>query len=590
LLLAGAALAPAAAQMVPDPIFAGGYEAADVPATDAEAARFLTQASFGPTKSEIANLRVLGYGAWMDAQTATPPTLARPYLEALATQAAVTGAVPASVRMDRWFNTAAVGPDQLRQRMAWALSQIMVISDIASEDTNGIAEYWDILARDAFGSYRTLLGDVTFSPQMGRYLSHFRNQKSNGTLSPDENYAREVMQLFSIGLVFRNTDFSPILDGQSQEIPTYDQNVVKEMARVFTGLANPCPIPNGTCNPYSGMFTIGSGYAPMACFPRYHDLGSKSLFIPNTSGDELQRMTLPAGPACPNSSTTTVPSVQQCIDYCLADINGALDALAGHGGVPFDGHPNVPPFVARQLIERFVASNPSPEYIGRVATVFKSSGGNLGQTLRALLLDVEARSASVDPSSGKPREPLLRLISLWRAWDAQTPAVLPINVAIGNYGQVPMGIQQPQTSFLERPLGANTVFNFYQPDYQQPGPIASANLFSPELEIVNESSIATGGNSLYTFSYNSYVGMGSPPNNRPLLNLSSLTTLGSASAMVDEANHRMLYGRMTLSMRASLIKLLSTAAPSGMAAASATDKARALIDLVALSPEYATQQ
>src|SRR5436190_22937917 len=407
---------PVAAQMIPDPIYAASFEAADVPATDGEAARFLTQASFGPTKADIARVRAIGYAAWIDEQLAMSPTLGRPYLEQLATAAGLTGSVPASVRMDRWFNTAAVGPDQLRQRMAWALSQIMVISDVASEDTNGIAEYWDLLARDGLGSYRTLLGDVSFSPQMGRYLSHFRNRKSeeNSTLSPDENYAREVMQLFSIGLVFRNMDFSPVLDGQQQEIPTYDQNVVKEMARVFTGLANPCPNPLNGCNPYNGMFTIGGGYVPMACFPRYHDTGVKSLFIPNTSGDPLQRVMLPGLPAgtCPNA-TPASNLVQQCIDYCLADVNGALDAIGGHaGGAPFDGHPNVPPSIARQLIQRFVASNPSPEYIERVATVFQRSGGDLGQTVKALLLDVEARSSTTDPSSGKPREPLLRLIAM----------------------------------------------------------------------------------------------------------------------------------------------------------------------------------
>jgi len=591
LLATALAASTASAQMVPDPIYAGGFEPADFPATDADAARFLTQASFGPTKSEIARVRAMGYTAWIDEQLATPATLGRPYLEQLAVAAGVAGAVPVQVRIDRWFHTAAIGPDQLRQRMAWALSQVMVISDVGSEDTNGFAEYWDLLARDGFGSYRTLLGDVSFSPQMARYLSHFRNRKSepNSTLSPDENYAREVMQLFSIGLVFRNMDFSPILDDEDQEIPTYDQNVVKEMARVFTGLANPCPTPPGGCNVYNGMFTVGGGYVSMACFPRYHDVGAKALFIPNQSGNELQRVVLPAlpvGQTCPNS-TPTAQVVQQCIDYCVADVNGALSALGGHAAaVPFDGHPNVPPFIARQLIQRFVASNPSPEYIERVATVFQQSGGNLGQTVKALLLDVEARSASTDPSSGKAREPLLRLIEMWRAWDAQIQPALPINTANGQYGQVPMGIQSPQTSYLQRPLGAPTVFNFYEPDYQQPGPIADADLYSPELQIVNESSIASASNSLYTFSYNSYLGMNDPSINRPLLDLSALTSLGTAAAMVDEANQRMLYGRMTLSMRTALINLLT----GPMASATAVNKARLLIHLVALSPEFATQQ
>ena len=560
------AIGAARAQMVPDPIYAAGYENADIPATDAEAARFLTQASFGPTKADIAHVRAIGYGAWIDEQMALPATFAEPYLATLTPPAP---GLTQGYRVDRWFNTAAIGADQLRQRTAYALSQIFVISDQSgalNQDVLGVANYGDMLANDAFGSYRALLEDVTRSPEMGLYLSDLRNQKATSTTQPDENYAREVMQLFSIGLEFRNLDFSPILAGSNNPIPTYDQSVVTEMAQVFTGFSYPCPNPPGGCSPYSSMFSAPASMNPMACFPRYHDLSAKTLFAPSPGGLPV---TLPAGPTCPNSGATP-QQIADCITYCNADLTATLDALAGH--------PNVAPFVSRQLIERFVTSNPSAAYIQRIATVFRDSGGNLGQTVRALLLDDEARGPPT-ATSGKPREPMLKLIAAWRAWNAQ---MQPDSPTTG----VPMGQRQPEGNFLQRPYGAPSVFNFYEPDYQQPGTIAASNLYSPELQIVNESTVATTANSLYTNSWNAYVGMPSAPTTRPLLDLSPLTGAPNNAAMIDEANLRMLYGQMSLSMRASLQVLLD----NGMAGSTTTQRALALIHLIELSPEFDTQR
>jgi uncharacterized protein (DUF1800 family) len=563
------------AQVAPDPVFAAGFENADIPATDAEAARFLTQASFGPTKAEIAHVRAVGYAAWIDEQMALPATFAQPYLAALTPP---SPGLTQGYRVDRWFNTAAVGADQLRQRMAFALSQTFVISDQSgalNQDVLGVANYWDMLANEAFGNYRTLLEDVTRSPQMGLYLSHLRNQKATLTTQPDENYAREVMQLFSIGLEFRHPDFSPILDGSNNPIPTYDQAVVTEMAQVFTGFSYPCPNPPGGCSTYSSLFSAPISFNPMACFPRYHDLTDKTLFALAPGGLPV---VLPAGPTCPNTGATP-QQITDCIAYCNADLKGALDALGGHpGAAPFDGHPNVAPFLARQLIERFVTSNPSPAYIQRIATVFQTSGGNLGQTLRALLLDPDARNAPT-ANSGKVREPIMKLIAAWRAWNAQMQPDGPTTGVL-------MGTRQPEAIYLQRPLGAPSVFNFYEPDYQQPGAIAALNLYSPELQIVNESTIATTANNLYTNSWNSYLGMPSPPANRPLLDLSPLTSATSNAAMIDEANLRMLYGQMSLSMRASLLNLLD----NNMAGSTPTQRALALIHLIELSPEFDTQR
>lgn len=247
-----------------DPLFGNSFELpTDLPASDAEAARFLTQATYGPTVAEITRLRAIGYSEWLRQEFNKPVTSARPYLDAVNAARLSDGqnGISRNQRLDRWFHTAATGNDQLRQRAAFALSQILVISDqngsISGEPIQ-ISEYWDILARNAFGNYRELLDQTTWNPSMGKYLSHFRNQKASadGLRQPDENYAREVMQLFTIGLIERNLDFTPMLSG-GQPIPTYDQPVVTNYAKVFTGFNynNATSITNGT-NSYLRMTCI----------------------------------------------------------------------------------------------------------------------------------------------------------------------------------------------------------------------------------------------------------------------------------------------------------------------------------------------
>ena len=535
-----------AAALTHDPLFDNSFESpTDLPASDAEAARFLTQASYGPTPAEITRLRAIGYAEWLRQEFNKPATLARPHLEAVnaALLSAGQSGVSQNQRLDRWFHTAAIGSDQLRQRLAFALSQILVISDqngsISGEPIQ-MSEYWDILARNAFGNYRELIDETTWNPSMGKYLSHFRNQKASadGLRQPDENYAREVMQLFSIGLIERNLDFTPILSG-GLPIPTYDQNVVSNYAKVFTGFNynNATTITNGT-----------NTYLRMTCIESAHDATAKVL----VGGSPL-----PAGQTCPD------------------DVADGLDLLFAH--------PNIAPFISRQLIQRFTTSSPSPAYIQRVAQKFNNNGfgerGDLSAVIRQILLDPDARNAPT-ANSGKPREPLLKLTALWRAWGAQMPVA-------DAYGNIAMGMTSPTGTFGQRPLGADTVFNFFEPDYQQPGAIANAGLFSPEFQTLNESTIVSTANSLYTYGYNSYVGMSNPPNNRPLLDISPLTALGSDyAAMVDEANRRMLYGSMSAGMRTALINALTFMDGN----VSVAERARSIIYLVAISPEYAVQR
>ena len=547
-LCAGVAWVPAAHALLNGHLFDSGFEAiTDLPASDAEAARFLTQATFGPTPGEIANLRQIGYSGWIRQQLLAPPTLARPHMEAV--HAAMQAATPQqnvghNQRLDRWFHTAVTAPDQLRQRMAFALSQILVISDqngtLGGEPIQ-VSHYQDLLILFGVDSYRNLLQVVTLNPSMGKYLSHFRNRRASadGLRQPDENYAREVMQLFTIGLVERNLDFSPILIG-GQPVPTYDQDDISNLAKVVTGFnyANATSIGNGT-----------NSYLPMTCIQGEHDVTAKQIFTP----------------------PIPIAANQQCLD----EVSYVLDVLSLHD--------NVAPFVARQLIQRFTSSTPSAAYIQRVAQKYNDNGygerADLGAVIRQILLDPEARAAP-GPNSGKPREPLLKLTAMWRAWNARLPNP-------DTFGNIPMGMTNPTGTYGQRPLGADSVFNFYQPDYSQPGVVASAGLYSPEFQILNESSITSSGNNFHTNSLNGYLGMSNPPTNRPLLDLSPLTALGkNYAAMVDEVNRRMLYGSMSAITRDALIDMAENMDNNNTAA----QKAASIVYLVALSPEYAVQR
>ncbi len=575
LIAAGLLFSCAAAQAaVHDTVFRANFEEfapGDLPANDADAARFLTQATFGPTPQAIADLRRVGFDLWIEQQLSMPITAARPHMEALDVQLrAMTPAqeVNQNQRVDRFYLTALTGRDQLRQRMAWALSQIFVVSDVNGAITNDIiqmSEYWDLLARGGTGTYRQLINDVTFSPTMGKYLSHFRNRRAAGTRLPDENYAREVMQLFSIGLVERNLDFSPILLG-GQPVPTYDQDTITEMARLFTGFAYSNAPPN---NIFGGTNAPPFGYLPMSCVQGEHDVGTKTVL-----GDVV----LPAN------------------QVCGTDVGLMLNVI--------NAHPNVAPFISRQLIQRFTTSTPSPAYIQRVATVFGNNGqgerGDLAAVLRAILMDADARNASPTANFGKLREPVLRLTALWRAWDAVPPAPYLSGNPPVQQPSLDIRISTSSRGMSQTPLRAPTVFNFYVPDFQQPGPIAAAGLFSPEFQITNESSIWAVGNTLYTHSYTGYVGLlerppGTPvgtPNapllTRPSIDLAPLTAVsGNPTAMIDLVNLRMMYGTMTTPTRNALNTMLTTAP---LSTASAIDRARSLVHVASLAPEFATQR
>lgn len=561
-----------------DEIFGNGLEVpADAPSNDAEAARFLGMATFGPTAAEIAHVRAVGYDEWMAQQLSMPTTLERPYVEQIdgLTQLQSPGQAD---RLQAWLKAAVTAPDQLRQRMAWALSQIMVVTyaqSMLAGDPVALAEYYDTLARDAAGyyddnsgyhagTYPTLLYDVTRTPAMGKMLTYRRNKAPDAALGtlPDENYAREVMQLFSIGLVLRNPDFSPIYptgcdplhDLECLPVPTYPQATVSAYAQVFTGWSYTSGF---NSNPTRGHWSAAD-YQPMICYDQFHDeadtktlLSDSGNYAVNTSDAHV----LPAHNGCEN------------------DLVQGITIIAHH--------PNVAPFISRQLIQRFTTSNPSPAYIARVAHVFADNGhgvyGDLGAVIKAVLLDAEARNnAAVPPAPdvfGKAREPLLKLTALYRYYNAAA--------ANGLYSFTPGNYQ----AYLQIPLGAPSVFNFYSPDYHPPGELGAAGLYGPEFQITNESSAFTVANDLRTRAM-AYLGNPANTSETIALDLRGLQAqAGAPATMVGQLNHDLMAGAMSPHMQATLTTMVA-ALPSS----DTYGRVTAALQVLLASPEFAIQK
>mgnify|MGYP000871636041 CR=1 FL=1 len=432
------------------------------------AARFLTQAAFGPSSDSTADADIIpqnvqtvmsmGIPAWIEDQFKKPLGLHQPHLDYLV-RAGTT--IYGDHKAQSWWRQVmgvgtlypgarAQASDPLRQRVAFALSQIFVISDNVEELYNqprGMANYYDVLVRGAFGNFRDLLFKVSTHPCMGVYLSHLKNRKADpvaGTF-PDENYAREVMQLFSIGLWELNPDGTRKLDGLGQPIPTYDNEDITNFARVFTGMSY------GGTGASQFWWPPQNYTVPMKMWDQYHDLEPKTL---------LNGVTLPARTASnPDKGTA-----------CLADVNAAIDCLFNH--------PNTGPFICKQLIQRFVTSNPSPAYVGRVAAAFANNGrnvrGDMKAVVRAMLLDDEARNPAqlASPSFGKLKEPYLRTVNLARAFNARSTA--------GHYRMAYLG-----EIHFQQPLSSPSVFNFFRPGYSPAGPLSDEGLLAPEFQIMN---------------------------------------------------------------------------------------------------------
>ncbi len=431
--------------------------------------RFLGQATLGADYETIVATSQKTYEQWIDEQMALPRGLdIEDYTKDITVMVLdstyTNGGDPNNVRPrvyywhTAWWQYIMTQPDVLRARVALALSEIFVISELPELDDVplGLANYYDMLLENAFGNYRDLIEDVTFHPCMGVYLTHVNNPKadSNFLRFPDENYAREVMQLFSIGLFELNNDGSRKLDGGGEPIATYDNEDIAEFAKVFTGMTYGDAFLFGQ-DPLSELsFTI-----PMQMNNFWHEPGPKYLL----NGD-------------------TIPNRQP--NDGMADVQDALDNLFNH--------PNVGPFLARLLIQRLVTANPTPEYINRVANAFNDNGlgvrGDMKAVIKAILLDEEARDCSLvdDPFSGMLREPMVRYTQLCRAFNAFSPAGTYRNDMDDFY----------QLTF-QRPLASPSVFNFFQPDYQPIGPIDDADMVAPVFQITNSVTILGYANRLH---------------------------------------------------------------------------------------------
>ncbi len=409
-----------------------------------------------------------------------------------------------------WWHRTVTANDVLRQRIAFALSEIFVVSDNVDDlivNPFALSDYYDTLLTHAFGNYRDLLREVTLHPAMGIYLSHVNNRRSDpaNNIFPDENYAREVMQLFSIGLFELNIDGSRRLDSSADPIPTYSNVEIREFAKIFTGLSFGGP------NAFFGK-TLPHFLAPMQMFDTEHEPGSKNL---------LNGFVVPSGQSG------------------MQDVDAAIDNLFNH--------PNVGPFIGKQLIQRLVTSNPSPAYVERVARAFNgdSSGvrGDLQAVVRAVLLDPEAAAATTTLAEfGKLREPVVRYASILRQFGANSSDGFIANTG---YFLQELGKQHP--------LSAPSVFNFFLPAHSPQGEIDAAGLVAPEFQITTSNSIV-GVSNLIDFMILADVVTDAPPPFAPVtLNYDEYIEIaGDIDALLDRLDVVLTAGTLDTTTRQAI--------------------------------------
>ncbi len=536
-----------------------------------EATRFLSQATFGGTREEVDNLVEKGIEKWIDEQFELPATYISDSTQLfyeLGLQNWVTTHNGDSTGYQlyptphhvgyAWWNNAINAKDQLRQRMAYALSEILVVSLKSSGYAIRVADYYDILLKNAFGNYKDLLRDVSLSPTMGLYLSHLNNPKSDTVLNkfPDENYAREIMQLFSVGLYKLNNDGS--LMGGGTPIPTYNNSHIKEMAKVFTGFGvgatkdTSATLYFGYNNQYYFDYTV-----PMKMYDDYHEPGDKVI---------IDDYVIPAG-------QTGMEDFEQALDHLF-------------------NHPNVAPFVCTRLIQHFVKSNPTPSYINDVATVFNDNGdgirGDLKAVLKAILLHPEARDCEwINHSEqGKLREPILRYTQFARFFGGD----FILGKRYWNNYYYFLGKTD------QFPLFAPTVFNFFSPGYTPNGELANQNLVGPEFEIHTTRTSVEYANLIYNWVESEWIFYSSTSDidaNPLYLNLyqpqyqkTDLTSLDERSkdidALLDELNLYFCNGQLTNETKNFLKNELIIYSPSTFN----EEKLKIALYLIMLSPDY----
>jgi len=499
--------------------------------------RFLEQSTFGPTPALVTQVQQIGFPEFLSSQFAlTGSTYPDP-------ASTVTSLLPTQ---QIFYTNALTNQDQLRQRVAFALSQIWVTSGF-TVPPQGMAPYMRLLLKDAFVNYRTLMNDVTLSPAMGRYLDMVNNDNpTTSTQHANENYARELMQLFTLGLSQLNQDGSLVLDSSGNPIPTYTQANVQAFALAFTGWTYPT-ITGSTLQQHNPANWIGS----MVPFESNHNVVAKILLPVNGTV-----ITLPAG------------------QTSAKDLAGALDNIFAQ--------PSLPPFVSRRLIQHLVTSNPSPAYIKRVADVFVSgtfSGGGVtlgsGQrgdmqaVIAAVLLDSEARRgdspSTANPSDGHFREPVLYIANILRAFGAVSDGAAPANNG---------------ASMSESVMDSPSVFNFFPPDYTIPG----TTLLGPEFDLETTATTLVRANFVNSFVYGS-IGAGTTVDFTTYANLSA--SPDSSGQLLDSLNALLLHNSMTADARASILAAVN-AVPAG--STQNLLRAQTAIYLVLSSSQYQVEQ
>ena len=542
-------------------------------ATDEEASRFLLQAQFSASDAEIASVRTKGYATWLREQMATPAgTTGFTWLDqrGYGTISATTNYYDNSYPGDYMlWNQLMTSGDAVRKRMALALSEFFVVS-LSGLDfswrSHAIAAWWDMLSTNAFGNYRNLLQDVTLNPAMGYYLNVKGNLKENVATNraPDENYGREVMQLFTLGLYQLNLDGSVKLDANGIKLETYTQIDITNIARVFTGWDFDQTQNVNTLEPVNNRNVPNTVFTrlPMRLTPANHSTLASTFF------------------------GATVPANTDGV----AALKIALDTLFNH--------PNVGPFFGKQMIQRLVTSNPSPAYVARVASVFNNNGagvrGDLQAMFAAVLLDDEARAPAglTQPGFGKLREPIVRLVQWGRTFG--------INSARGSWK---IGdLSNPATQLGQSPLRSPSVFNFFRPGYVPPSTALSASQTpAPEFQLVNESSVGGYLNAMQTTIRNG-IFVNAPDLPQSTSNTTNgyditaaytaeLALVLDTAALVKRLNVLLCAGQMSAANQILIVNALNgTVVTSTSADGVKRDRVAAAVLLVMASSEYLIQK
>jgi len=523
--------------------------------------RFMEQASFGPTTNLDTRIRRIGLRTWLAEQFEAPyPTNPYPNIPLMPTS------VPSNctevtfplcyrqhytmIPLQQWFfKEALYGEAQLRHRVAWALSQILVTSGVQIQQSSHLIAYHKVLSEHAFGNYRKLLKEITLNPAMGDYLDTVRSTKNN----PNENYPREILQLFSVGLFELQPDGTIRTDNQGNPIPTYDQVDVENFSKVFTGW-NYCN--NGCPNSTVGLVNYKD---PLILIPGNHDTTVKNLLD------------------YPGASNTVIPACSNC-DAAQTKLYGeqSLDQAIDN----IYNHPNVAPFISKLLIQHLVMSDPSPFYVQEVAEVFNQNRSNpfqLKEVIKAILLHPEARgNFKTAPRYGKLREPVQMATNLGRLFNAKNFFV---------NGPSDGMLSSPVSRMGQNPFYSPTVFNYFSPDYMIPG----TNILAPEFELMNTGLGINRINFVYTMIF-----FGIQPNATDTLQGTSLVLDDpvnisfadpSGNDLMDYLNHKMMHGTMTQEQRASILNAVLAVPPT-----SPVLRARQAVYLVAASSQYQIQR